>query len=70
MHTFQAISSRRIITLYVTRAVNTPVWVVLMQAKAQFVLCIDTRTLQAADKFWGYLTMDMSLDDDDRLKAL
>jgi len=70
MHTFQANSSRRIITLYVTRAVITPVLVLLMQAKAQFLLHIDARTLQGADKFWGYLTMDMSLDDDDRLKAL
>jgi len=69
MHTFQANSSRRIITLYVTRAVITPVLVLLMQVKAQFLLYIDGRTLTAADTFWGYLTMYIFLHDDDRLKA-
>jgi len=70
MHTFQANYSRRIITLYVTRTGIAPVLVLLMQAKAQLFLYIDARTVQAADTFFGYLTMDMSLDDDDRLKAL
>jgi len=57
MHTFHANSSRRIITLYVTRAGITSVLVLLMQAKAQFLIYIDARTLQAADTFWENLTM-------------